>query len=72
MRIAIPLAGGKLAMQKLLEIDPEVRAILSSGYATDPAMTEFKNYGFRAVIKKPYRIDELTSVLNLVIRVEKE
>ena len=55
--------GGKEAIKKLLEIDPGVKAIVSSGYSSDPIMSEFKQYGFSGVIPKPYTIDELAKAL---------
>jgi two-component system cell cycle sensor histidine kinase/response regulator CckA len=60
--------GGKETIQALVEIDPEVKAIVSSGYSNDPIMSDFKRYGFKNVITKPYRIDELNEVLQEVLR----
>jgi two-component system, cell cycle sensor histidine kinase and response regulator CckA len=48
---------------KLLEIDPDASVIVSSGYATDPIMSDYKKYGFRAVIAKPYSIGQLQQTL---------
>lgn len=59
--------GGKEAIRALLEIDPEIRAIVSSGYSTDPIMADFSAYGFSGVIAKPYRPEELCKTLNDVI-----
>ena len=59
--------GGKEAIGKLLEIDPAVRAIVSSGYSEDPVMADFRSYGFRGVAIKPYRIRELSEVVATVI-----
>src|SRR3989338_6051817 len=59
--------GGKEAIKKLLEIDPDIRAIVCSGYSTDPIMSEFKDYGFSDVIIKPYDIDELSRVVYKVV-----
>jgi CheY-like chemotaxis protein len=56
--------GGKEAVQKLLEIDPNVTAIVSSGYATDPIMSDYKAYGFKAVIAKPYSSKQLQETLS--------
>jgi CheY-like chemotaxis protein len=58
--------GGKAAMEKLRQIDPQVKAIVSSGYSEDPIMAEFARFGFSGVIAKPYRISELSKVLNKV------
>ncbi|MCL6584402.1 MAG: PAS domain S-box protein [bacterium] len=59
--------GGKETIQKLREIDPEVRAIASSGYSNDPIMTEYQKYGFKGIVSKPYEIKELSEVLQRVI-----
>ncbi len=60
--------GGKEAVRRLLEFDPVARAIVSSGYSTDPVMAEYEKHGFSGVIAKPYRMDELKEVLNTVLR----
>ena len=39
--------GGKVAIQKLMEIDAGVKAIVSSGYSTDPIMSNYQHYGFQ-------------------------
>jgi CheY-like chemotaxis protein len=59
--------GGEEAIKKLLEIDPEVRAIVASGYCNDVVMSNFKEYGFSEVIEKPYEISELVEKLNRVM-----
>jgi PAS domain S-box-containing protein len=51
--------GGQETIKRLLEIDPDVCAIVSSGYANDPVMSRHENYGFRGMIAKPYEIDAL-------------
>lgn len=60
--------GGKEAIEKILEIDPEVKAIVSSGYSDDSLMANYKQYGFCAIITKPYEIEELYEILNSVIK----
>jgi YesN/AraC family two-component response regulator len=59
--------GGKEAIKKLQEIDPEVKAIVSSAYSTDPVMANFREYGFSDFITKPYQSMELSKVLHKVI-----
>ncbi len=59
--------GGKEAIQKLLEIDPNVRAIVSSGYSDDPVMAEYRKHGFCGVVAKPYDAETLSEVLHSVI-----
>ena len=64
--------GGKEAIKKLLEIDSNIKAIVSSGYSTDPVMADYQNYGFSGVVAKPYDIQELSRTLHKVITMEKE
>jgi two-component system, cell cycle sensor histidine kinase and response regulator CckA len=59
--------GGREAVEKILSIDPEVKAIVSSGYANDPIMADYRKYGFIGVVPKPYRISELSRTLRQVI-----
>jgi PAS domain S-box-containing protein len=63
--------GGKEATKQLLTIDPAARVIVSSGYSNDPIMSDFQQFGFRAVIAKPYRIADLGSVLAAVLETPK-
>ena len=55
--------GGKETAVELLKVDPEVKMIVSSGYANDPVMSQFRQYGFKAAIAKPYNMDELIEVM---------
>ncbi|WP_373500331.1 response regulator [Desulfococcus sp.] len=60
--------GGKEAIQRILEIEPHARAIVSSGYANDPIIAHFREYGFKGAVAKPYRIHELSETLHAVLR----
>jgi len=60
--------GGKECLEKLREIDPLVKAIVSSGYSNDPVMANPQQYGFRDVIAKPYRIQDLRTLLNKILQ----
>ncbi|MFH2044177.1 MAG: PAS domain S-box protein [Pseudomonadota bacterium] len=62
--------GGKEAIEKLLEIDPEVKAIVSSGYSVDPVLANFKEYGFKGVFPKPFETQLLSKVLHEVLKEE--
>jgi len=59
--------GGKEAIKRLKELDPNVKAIVSSGYSTDPIMADFKKYGFSGVLTKPFKIKDLNEALQKVI-----
>jgi PAS domain S-box-containing protein len=54
--------GGKEAITTLLKIDPDVKAIVSSGYSTDPVMANYLEYGFSAVLTKPYLLQDMSRV----------
>lgn len=56
--------GGKDVINILKEIDPEVKAIVSSGYASDPTMTAFAEYGFVAACAKPCLLSEMKAIFN--------
>ena len=60
--------GGREAIQELSEIDPEVKAIVASGYSDDPIMAEYRKYGFSGRVAKPFTIDELGRELGRVLR----
>jgi PAS domain S-box-containing protein len=55
--------GGKDAIRYLLDLDPQARAIVSSGYSTDPVMADFARFGFCGAVSKPYRIEELCNAV---------
>jgi len=64
--------GGKEAINKLLEIDPEMKAIVSSGYSDDPVLANFQEYGFKGMMPKPFESRSLSKVLHEVLKGEKE
>ncbi len=64
MDLTIPGAmGGKEAIEILKEIDPDIRAIVSSGYSNDPVMANPTEYGFIDFLKKPFTLTELKDIL---------
>ncbi|MBI3583755.1 MAG: PAS domain S-box protein [Nitrospinae bacterium] len=59
--------GGEIAIRKLLEINPEVKGIVSSGYADNPVMTDFRKYGFTEAITKPYTFAQMNDIIKRVL-----
>ncbi len=59
--------GGVETARRLREIDPDVRAVVSSGYSDDAAPAAHREQGFTAFLKKPYNIGELREMLNIVL-----
>lgn len=60
--------GGKDAIALLKAYDPAVKAIVSTGYSHDPAVLEFKQYGFSGTLSKPYKISDLKEILEQQIK----
>jgi PAS domain S-box-containing protein len=59
--------GGQEAVQRMLAIDPKVRAIVASGYGDDPVLAEPRNYGFAASLQKPFHMNELCTLIARVL-----
>jgi len=59
--------GGRETMEKLREIDPDVKTIVSSGYSHDQVMANFRDFGFAGVVSKPYKPSELGKTLHEVL-----
>ncbi len=59
--------GGREVIKSLIKIDPGVKAILCSGYVTDPVVRDYRKYGFSGVLTKPFSTAELRVVLSELI-----
>jgi len=51
--------GGKEAIKQLLQLDPGVNAVVSSGYASDSTISDFTSFGFAGVLSKPYTLHDI-------------
>ena len=60
--------GGEEAANILIDYDPNLVAIASSGYTTSDVMSDYKNSAFKAVLPKPYRIKEMSDVLHELLK----
>lgn len=68
MDLTVPGAmGGRGAMNALIAIDPDVKAIVSSGYSNDPVMANFSDYGFADALPKPYTDKKLSQILHKLL-----
>lgn len=59
--------GGVRTMEKLRGMDPDVVAIVSSGYSDDPVMAKPAAYGFTAVLPKPYEPGDMLRLVRNVL-----
>ncbi|HWX15850.1 MAG TPA: response regulator [Chthoniobacterales bacterium] len=55
--------GGLATIARLRSLDPNVTAIICSGYSDEAALSEFLTYGFRGALPKPFTRRELADVL---------
>lgn len=62
--------GGWEAAQRLREIDPAARLVVSSGYSNDPIMADFRSHGFVGSIAKPYQLEELEATVQRALSSE--
>lgn len=68
MDLTIPGSmGGLETFEKLRALDHEVKALVSSGYANDPVMANYKKYGFCGVVPKPFSVEDLNKVLSCIL-----
>jgi CheY-like chemotaxis protein len=56
--------GGLETVRRLREIDPGVKAVVSSGYSDDPVTSNYREHGFRSYLQKPYTAEGLSTVLD--------
>jgi two-component system, cell cycle sensor histidine kinase and response regulator CckA len=62
--------GGKETIRQLRMLDPNVVAIVSSGYSNDPVMANFRDYGFAGVVPKPYSSADLAAAIEELFTAE--
>ncbi|MBD3419629.1 MAG: PAS domain S-box protein [Chitinivibrionales bacterium] len=62
--------GGVAILRALKKMDPDLRAVVVSGYSNDPVMADYQQYGFCDRIAKPFQTDELRRVVNENIRIK--
>lgn len=62
--------GGRETVRKMAELDPAITAIVSSGYSDDTILSDYRSYGFKAVLSKPYEIEGLSSILHALVHTE--
>jgi CheY-like chemotaxis protein len=59
--------GGEETVRAMRALDPHLRAIVSSGYSSDPVLANFRDYGFSGRIAKPYQLSDFIRVIRQVM-----
>ena len=59
--------GGLETLEALREIDPDVKAVVASGYINDPAMINYEEVGFVGQLGKPFDLEELSDLVEGVL-----
>jgi len=62
--------GGKEAMEKLVDLDPKVKAIVTSGYDNDPVIKDFRAFGFSAAMPKPFSFFDLKKIMESTLGIQ--
>jgi CheY-like chemotaxis protein len=60
--------GGREAFEKIRKVDPSVKVVMSSGYTSDPMMTDYAKFGLDGILAKPYRITDIKALLEKLIQ----
>jgi CheY-like chemotaxis protein len=60
--------GGRETVEKLREVDPQVRALVSSGYSSDPVLAQYRVHGFLGMVPKPYDLTELSRAIQSALK----
>jgi CheY-like chemotaxis protein len=66
----MPEIGGGDVYEKLKDIDPKVKVLLSSGYSIDGQANEILERGCNGFIQKPFSIKELSEKINEILVAE--
>ena len=61
--------GGQETVLKILQLNPKAKIVVSSGYANDPVMSDYKKYGFCAALAKPFQFQELMTTIARLISI---
>ncbi len=59
--------GGVDVLKRLKNMDPQIKAIVVSGYSTDPVLSRFREYGFSGALVKPFMLKDLEKTVKEVM-----
>ncbi len=67
----MPNLNGRDCFRELKKINPNIKAILSSGYGLESRSQEILDEGVMGFIQKPYRVDQLSKIITEVLQSKK-
>jgi len=59
--------GAKETIKELLQIDQQIKVVLTTGYSDDPVVSEISKYGFCAAVDVPYDLEKMKEILSMLI-----
>ena len=65
--LMMPAMNGYEAFKEIKAMDPCSKIILCTGYVADDSVQEMLNNGVKGLLKKPYRIEDLSRAVRLVL-----
>jgi PAS domain S-box-containing protein len=65
--LIMPGMGGRKCLEKLLDINPDAKVLIASGYSDFGPVTETLAAGAKSFVSKPYKIKEILSVIREVL-----
>jgi len=65
--LAMPVMGGRETFRKLIALNPKVRVVVTTGSADEEEARELLSMGVKAVIPKPYAVEQFTGIIKSVL-----
>ncbi|MFI5304870.1 MAG: PAS domain S-box protein [Nitrospiria bacterium] len=59
--------GGQETIRQLIEINPQVKGLVSSGYSDNIILSDYHKFGFAGVVTKPSNVEEISQAINNVL-----
>lgn len=66
----MPIMNGRQAFERLKELDPEVRVLLSSGFAKSEDVASMRAQGLKGFVTKPYAMRGLAEAVAAALELE--
>jgi two-component system cell cycle sensor histidine kinase/response regulator CckA len=68
--LVMPYMGGGEAYDRMKEINPDIKVLLSSGFSIDGESTEILERGCEGFIQKPFKMKELSHAIRQILGTE--